>query len=60
MRDASTINSEIPAVGRHEVLIESPLHNHLPATGSKDQLALLVRAWMTRAAAISKVLFFVG
>ena len=52
--DGSTTNNQLPAVGHHEVLIESPLHNHLAATGTKEQLSLLVRAWVARASAISE------
>ena len=52
--DASTINNEVPAVGHHEVLIESPVHNHLAATGSPEQLSLLMRAWVLRASTISQ------
>jgi len=48
LTDACTINSEIPATGRHEVLIESSRHNYLSATESLDTLALLVRAWVAR------------
>jgi galactose-1-phosphate uridylyltransferase len=52
--DASTVNNEVPAVGHHEVLIESPVHNHLAATGTGEQLSLLVRAWVSRTCTISQ------
>jgi hypothetical protein len=48
LRDPFTNNNEIPALGFHEVIIESAQHNHVPATGSPQDLERLLFAMRSR------------
>lgn len=53
--EASTsgIFSVRPAVGAHEVIIESPLHNASPATMSYEDMTQVVRAYVHRYCALA-------
>jgi UDPglucose--hexose-1-phosphate uridylyltransferase len=50
LKSSKRINasSAIPAIGHHEVLIESPNHDEDPADASLSQLTLVVRAYIDR------------
>jgi galactose-1-phosphate uridylyltransferase len=48
LRDCLTNNNQIPALGFHEVIIESPKHNHVPATGSPQDIERLLFAMRSR------------
>jgi galactose-1-phosphate uridylyltransferase len=48
LRDQFTNNNQIPALGFHEVIIESAQHNHVPATGSPQDLERLLFAMRSR------------
>eukprot|EP00960_Hanusia_phi_P026769 746454-Hanusia_phi.AAC.2 len=46
--DGRVTNNEMPAVGHHEVCIENPQHNYIIATGNRNSLNFMVKAWMER------------
>ena len=48
LKDSSALNAERPAVGHHEVIIESPRHNAPTSKGSGEDLYRLVRSWWER------------
>ncbi|EKX49463.1 hypothetical protein GUITHDRAFT_104991 [Guillardia theta CCMP2712] len=52
--DGRITNNEMPAVGHHEVCIENPQHNYIIATGNRESLDFMVRAWMERSADLHK------
>ena len=41
-------NSERPAIGHHEVIIESPMHNSCTSKAAKSKILNLVRSWHVR------------
>jgi len=55
LADDVALNNEIPAVGKHEVIIESPAHNGVLALAGLPSVERLCHAWRERGRAMQSI-----
>ena len=49
---SNMLNAERPAIGYHEVIIESPRHNAVTSKGKREDIKRLVLSWWNRGNAL--------